>query len=52
LNSEAQPIAGRKIRIMAKVEGKQYPGIGINKKFAKVAASKCALRALKSTKTN
>jgi dsRNA-specific ribonuclease len=47
-NSEAQLITGRKIRIVAFVNGKEYSGIGLNKKFAKTAAAKCALRALKS----
>jgi hypothetical protein len=46
--SETQLITGRKIRIVASVNGKEYSGVGLNKKFAKTAASKCALRALKS----
>ncbi len=51
-SESAQHVSGRKIRIVVDVNGKEYAGIGSNKKLAKTAAAKCALRALKSTKNN
>lgn len=46
--SEAEFLPGRKIRVTVKVKGKKYAGVGSNKQLAKIAASKSALKALKS----
>jgi dsRNA-specific ribonuclease len=49
--SKSEPVINsRKFRVTLKVNDKEYSGLGRNKKFAKIAASKSALKALKSYK--
>ncbi|CAG2169667.1 unnamed protein product [Oppiella nova] len=45
--SPAEEVKGRKIRVVVTVDGRQFGGVGRNQKFAKIAASKIALLALK-----
>ncbi len=48
--SKSEPVMNsRKFRVTLKVNDKEYSGLGRNIKFAKIAAAKSALKALKSS---